>query len=438
MENISSPKYFLQQENLNTLSQLVNNIFIEREFNLARKVKIKLVHFLEKYKSYEKDFQSSFILIQNLLIKLKFFTLSSMPLDELIIFFEKHWIEQYDIPDYIGEKFSTLNNFFEIILLSLPYDERDQYKMAVIKALKNNKQTLFEGHTTNKKITVSSLLLDFDATFQENKSDTLLFLKYIDLITIKNNFKEADKEKIRHLFNFYKLLSTSSMTEQGAEEIFIFQDEGDNILKVFKKGVIEELKDKNIKKIVHDIFETYGDEVQKQIATDFSNKLLNSYKLSKINEYDIYKKLKNWPAIHTKEFEKIFHLGINKRELVSIIVSLYKLAKDGYLDEIFERDIKIKEIFKAHLAKKFTEKLAAHFEQNLREPVYLSYFLQHILKDILKLDENESAVLAIKLVNELKRAGDKQYLPIAYGDLKEGIFKWKGIVEKDDKLELEK
>lgn len=131
-----------------------------------------------------------------------------------------------------------------------------------------------------------------------------------------------------------------------------------------------------------------------------------------------------------------FHQAINSKDKNSIYLHLFVFARQGNLDEIFEHDVKIKEIFEKHLTKKFSKKIANHFEKNLREPVYMSYFLQHILKDILKLDENESAVLAIKLVNELKRAGDKQYLPIAYGDLKTGVFKWKGIMEKNDKLEL--
>ncbi len=137
-----------------------------------------------------------------------------------------------------------------------------------------------------------------------------------------------------------------------------------------------------------------------------------------------------------KELFESFHQVINSKDKDNIYLYLFVFAKKGKLDEIFEQDLKIKEIFIQHLNKKFSKKIADHFANNLREPVYLSYFLQHILKDILKLNDGESAVLAIKLVNELKRAGDKQYLPIAYGDLKIGEFKWKIILEKDDRLEL--
>lgn len=171
---------------------------------------------------------------------------------------------------------------------------------------------------------------------------------------------------------------------------------------------------------------------------NFSNKLLANYQLSTLTWSDVLLKanylLKDYKK--TKYFFKNFHDNINKKNIINIAAHLLVLAKQGHLDEIFERDVEIKDIFKNHLEKKFREKIANHFEKNLREPVYLSYFLQHILKDILKLDENESAVLAIKLVNELKRAGDKQYLPIAYGDLQTGVFKWKEIVDKDDRLEL--
>ncbi len=171
---------------------------------------------------------------------------------------------------------------------------------------------------------------------------------------------------------------------------------------------------------------------------DLNDRLLVNYQLKNLSWSDIFLKSNYVSKEYKKinEFFKNFHEQINKKDPIAITAYLLVLAKQGSLDEIFERDDKIKEIFSKHLEKKFSKKIANHFAKNLREPVYLSYFLQHILKDILKLDDNESAVLAIKLVNELKRAGDKQYLPIAYGDLQAGSFKWKAIIDKDDRLEL--
>ncbi len=176
---------------------------------------------------------------------------------------------------------------------------------------------------------------------------------------------------------------------------------------------------------------------QSDIKDDLKNKLLSNYRLDTIRWEEVRGIASKIGKLEKqKEFLLKFHQFINSRDKEGILASLLVLAKQGKLDEIFEIDKKIRDIFAQHLQKKFSEKLAQHFLQNLREPVYISYFLQHLLKDILKLDENESAVIAIKLANELKRAGDKEYLAIAYGDLSDGTFKWKTIIEEDAKLTL--
>lgn len=290
---------------------------------------------------------------------------------------------------------------------------------------KNQERVSAQQFSMNKKMTDSTLgnwLQHFIFTIRDKELNALVVSEFM---TTNGNLKlllPEEKQIIFRLLRLYQSLKLFpeglAVSVTGAWNIFPWDLE-----------VGEE------KKIVSKPVEVL---IKKEGVDCLTDNLLRSYNLRSIKWTTVEKRLSKLTEIYTQlhKFQKQFHQAINSRSKEDIVAGLMVLASQGHLDEIFERDAKIKEIYKAHLAKKFSDKLAQDMEDNLRAPVYLSYFLQHLLKDILKLNENESAVLAIKLVNELKRAGDKQYLAIAYGDLASGRFKWKTIVEKEDRLEL--
>jgi hypothetical protein len=294
---------------------------------------------------------------------------------------------------------------------------------------------------------VAELLINFANQLINKELNIITITNYLDVKQKEFGLDETIRNKIGHLLKFYKTLTTSSMDAEGAEEVVIYVDEVDHKFKALKKGVIEEIKMDNLADIEKTIATLYEIRNKNNVAESDYKFLIKAYKLTQVDWNKVVSEANKLAgAVNIQsEFQKDFHNAINTKNTLLLISYLFILARQGVLDEIFERDEKIKEIFKAHLAKKFSVKLAEHFEHNLRAPVYLSYFLQHILKDILKFDENESAVLAIKLVNELKRSVStdlgqvegKQYLSIAYGDLPTGTFKWKEIMEKDDSLELQ-
>jgi len=310
--------------------------------------------------------------------------------------------------------------FLYVILYDINFNEE------LLNNLYNNKTIFTETNLQleNKKVsgTVANWLRLFISLFGLKEFNGFTLANFFTQVKEIKNISQSDKNNLESLLKIYRNLKF--FPEVYLKNNLAFED--------FKLIPIAKIYEQKVDLTILE------NDISKKEDNDKKEKILQDY----IKYQKFINKIILKSEILLKEPDKSlhgkFHQVINDKDKSGIYLFLFIFAKQGNLDEIFERDDKIKEIFKKHLAKKFTEKIANHFEKNLREPVYLSYFLQHILKDILKLDENESAVLAIKLVNELKRAGDKQYLPIAYGDLKEGIFKWKGIVEKDDKLELEK
>ncbi len=226
--------------------------------------------------------------------------------------------------------------------------------------------------------------------------------------------KESDYQPPRSLLAIYKQI------EEIEEEIEAEQ---------YLRKILSEADDSQ---------KTPAQAGRKQPIPSNTDKLLANYKVKTFDWNQIKQTARRFYKISDREkLLQQLHQAINKRDGVKIIAALLILAKRGELDEIFVIDKKIKDIFAKHLRQKFSDKLADHFLGNLKDPVYISYFLQHLFKDILKLSENESAVIAVKLANELKKAGDKEYLSIAYGDLADGKFKWKTIARDGDKLILE-
>lgn len=432
----------LQDENIiNDFCVRADEILLTNNIEEAFAFQINFKNYLKNNPDFEQYYPQEFKLYSEYIVKFDFLLLNQKKAEKLPDFFEKHWVEQYDIPGYMERNFFDL---FDAILIALPiFEDRDEVKLKIIDSLKKNIQIIVPlarkvntiDTTSQGSMRVGELIADFEINTRGKKIDALQIAAYLNELQKQKLFSSEIRKRIEHLLNFYKILSISSLMREGAEEPYIFVDENTNELKVLKRGIEEVIQLSRSSESSTVLVEPIVVKKTDPKAVELYNKyLLRDINLKVYEKEKVrYKKLYE----NFSDFLKEFHQIINDRKKEQIIAALTVIASHGHLDEIFERDIKIKEIFKTHLAKKFTEKLAQHFEANLREPVYLSYFLQHILKDILKLNENESAVLAIKLVNELKRAGDKQYLPIAYGDLQAGIFKWKGIVEKDDRLELE-
>jgi len=349
-------------------------------------------------------------------------------------------------------------------------EERDDLKNEIKESLLKNDTIITQKNLylsdKDSRGSVANWLRYYNSIFFDEYVSNIKLQEFINSDDNLRNIDNKEKNLVAKLFYFYTKIKQSSFSFEGIED-YIFVDDGKNIGWI-KSGVFTPLKSIDQRRQVIN----YGREILKKalgenydyffgrstssefkeenisnkdkietIGGNFissSNKLLFNFKIKGFDWRETVKLSDEMDSYYGSgvKFKNEFHVGINNRDKIKITAGLLTLARRGHLDEIFERDTKIKDIFKEHLVKKFSTKLAQHFEQNLRAPVYLSYFLQHLLKDILKLDDNESAVLAIKLVNELKQAGDKQYLPIAYGDLKEGVFKWKGIVDKDDRLEL--
>ncbi len=382
---------------------------------------------------------------------------TTVPDKELVSLIDKY------IKTLLGsEDIDLWDKFREKLRSILILEDRDALKQEMRERLLKNETII-----TKQKLILGGNLVDGSVSNWLRYYNSALGIGIVGNIKLRE-FIEGDKNiekllpeerrRVEKLFYFYEKLKRSSFSFEGIEDQILVDDgktqgwiqEGE--FTIYKpsaqlKKRLSIANDILRRALGGDYYKFFGGEkiieekdkpADDGTSKDKKDQLLSNYRVASIDWGRVQETAKKIQSQFKRfdVFRKNFHGAINRRDKERILASLLVLAKQGKLDEIFEIDEKIRDIFAQHLQKKFSEKLAQHFLQNLRDPVYISYFLQHLLKDILKLDENESAVIAIKLANELKRAGDKEYLAIAYGDLSDGTFKWKTIIEEDAKLTL--
>lgn len=137
-----------------------------------------------------------------------------------------------------------------------------------------------------------------------------------------------------------------------------------------------------------------------------------------------------------ESFTKAFYQAINDRAQEKVVGALLVLASEGDLLSLFKKDRKIKNLYARHLAKKFGHEVADYFQEHVDDLAYFSYFLQHLLRDTLKIDDATAAIIAIHLLNDFQAATGKQVEMIAFGDIVAQTFKWKKVEAREGRLIL--
>jgi len=319
--------------------------------------------------------------------------------------------------------YSLSEEVVDHLLFYMDYVTLGETQDELVKKIRNNQEKIGDGvdfFDSTFIPTVQRWLSEFDNAYPiEEKRGRLEEISFMNQTQFVRRLDEEDNTILQELLEFYDIILF------GRRDVYVSEEE-------------ERFRSKTEATSVDTFVQPVTPAEGGLTASPLTDALLHNYVVRAVNWQEVVVRAQELLQIagDTTKFQLQFHQAINQRDSKEIAAYLFALAHQGKLDEIFEYDKKVRDIFYKHLVKKFSAELGAHFKSNLRQPVYLSYFLQHVLKDILKFSDNESAVIAVKLTNELKRAGDKEYLPIAYGDLETGAFKWKTIIEKDDTLDL--
>ena len=126
-----------------------------------------------------------------------------------------------------------------------------------------------------------------------------------------------------------------------------------------------------------------------------------------------------------KEFKNIFYQSINANDEVKVIGMLMIVFQTG-VKKFFIGDKRYEDFLNSFLSKKGPEEIK-EFEQNKVSEKYVILFIRLILEKKLKFDEDKSAMIGESLGSLAIKAGEQEFLDIAYGDEELNKFMWKGL-----------
>ena len=389
-------------------------------FDLVSEARL-LANFLEKKLSANAVEQPEDELgYQELLAKAKFIALPMLDAGEIVNLFQENFTLIFEMPDYdLWKKIKTK------LIATAKFEERDILKKKIGAALSVNDQSLTEGRvvlgSTEVRGTVKNWLMDARQTLGSGKMEIVQLSQYLINSANTKKLSEEDRRKVDYLLKFYEKTKESSIDLGGMEEITIFEVDG--ALDAYEEGITErigrEIKDK--------VAALRGAETTAEIK----NEIQSRYRGDEAEEKKVVAEMKKIQKAAVGDFKKMADAlfqaipgpgrAINKIYFVAI---LKVLAEEGKLEKLMD-DERFSGMIISYLKAK--EKLSelAGFKANPRASQYISALLQHLLKDVMGMNDDDSGRLGMQIFNTLakKGAGDK-YQGVVYFDLEKKEFAW--------------
>lgn len=185
-----------------------------------------------------------------LLRRLKFLALPLLSDEETINLFEKDLAFAWQLDSFTDEESYDFNQKLKYKLTSVLLWERDEFKIRLINAMKNNQQRissesieLGSGHQVAP--TMANWLKDYIDRIGID-TDTLKQTNY--LINSLNTKKLTDDERsiLRQVIHLYEKLKISSATPEGIEEDLVYIDKNGQ-MKILHNGQFINFQDLNKK-----------------------------------------------------------------------------------------------------------------------------------------------------------------------------------------------
>jgi hypothetical protein len=410
--DLNSPKI------LEAFKWRVNQAVLFDSLQIARQIILNLPEMLVATPVVSPEDQFTY---QDILIKAKFIALPLLHEKEIVELIQNNFIQIFDLPDYdLWKKIKT-----KLITLS-QFEDRDSFKKELKEALLKNEQVLTIENLIlggkSVKGTVKNWLTDYHQVLGTEKVEALKLYQY--LVSGENTKKLSvqSKKNLDYLLKFYEKLKISSVKFEGIEESIIFNVDGE--LDFFAEGITEMIG-RDAKEIVSQL---EGMEAAAEIRNEIEARYRgNEEEIRKINE----EKAKILESING-DFEKLASLlfkaitprpgKIPNKVQVEAILEIF--IDQGQLEDLLEEK-KFNEMMVAFFREKGREIDLEGFKVNPRAPQYVSVFLQHILKDMVGLSEDESGKIGMRLFNLLMKKGkDSKYQGLVYFDLEKREFRW--------------
>lgn len=369
--------------------------------------------------------------INHEIIVLRWLAIDRIVDEEVKNLFQEHLWEAFDI-DF--ELLRQLKSRF----LFIPQKQRDNYKNELLESLRKNNQLISEQAYINNQgqkliNTIGTWLKEYFSLAGAEPLTTIQILNFYRENKNFNNLTSEQQVKLRKLINLVEWLKHSTFSLKGSPEDFSFLFEGKyyGVIDGQIYGAGEKIKTPLAEGLTIEESTTISKTTPLSASQfkDFQDnyeKLLSQL-IDKEQLRNIREKLPNAPAIIINNFKNQVAL----KDLNGIIASLEKLISLNGLEALIKN---FKESFAAYLESRFGQGSGKIINQ--LTPEVLGLFLQFLFINQLKISQESGAVLSLYLANVLAKTGEKQFLPMVYGDVKSGTFKWREIVLENGQLKF--
>lgn len=366
---------------------------------------------------------------ESIILSLRAVALASLSEKEVIDFFEKDIQEVLVVEDLdILEKVK-----FRVIVFS-DFSYRDKFKRKLREALYRNKKIIGSGQILLDKQKVRPTVVNWLKKYAQlagpKPANKIVQNQFLTLDSDVLKLTDKNKKALRSLVYLFEYLKTSSMTPEGLEDPVLFNIGGK--LKVLKQGNFEDVKLPS--SAVLD-FDQVDDDNSKSILGGKSEQENLVMKKEILEAYQGNNKLQKAIAKEIKKLDKKF--GSDKEALRAeffqttqkgnanrTVGALMLMTQNNELLEFIGEDPKLNKFLSAIWEKQYGADLVADFKINPTNIKYVKMFLQYVLEQRLKMDENDAARVGLQIGNAFAALGKKSYNKMAYFDVKTKEFNW--------------
>lgn len=367
---------------------------------------------------------------EKLIVLSKWEALNFLPERDIIGLFTEHFKEALETPDYDAwDKLSAK------LVSMLVYEERDALKRNIADALMKNQQKITDQELVfqESKVTptIANWMKDYVRFMGTGQLDKL---KQAEYFSDNKNMAALDvptREKMMKVFNFYERIKLSSLTLEGVEEtIPVPEDEWGEAEGVIRSGRFEPDDPKFIKEYNENLYAVFPERKAEELLLKEKAALESTPEEEKKAAAEEEALTKKTGGVTEKIYEELYQNLVPPQpgkapNAATVTAALRILAKTGGLIDLFEKDKRFNDFLVNHLKEKGRTREMGDFKVYPKAPQYLGIFLQHVLKDILKMNEAVSARFGMQLINLLKKAGgDSKYGRLIYFDEVKETFGW--------------
>ncbi len=398
---------------------------------------------------------------EKVLFKLKAICLMFLADKEIVELLRTRAADLLKLPGY------NLADKLKAKLVRIWISDRDAYKLELRQALEACKQFLTEEKITvagqQQEPSVSNWLKDYIRAIGTGPAESL---KKAEFFTENPNVKRLNKEEkkvLTDLINIYERLKLSSNEPEGLEEVISFS-EGEKHF-VMREGRIEEIKpDPLLVKIQAmqteerlslgetesyssakamedkeegETEESLGEPEEKTVSPQAKQQaLIDKYHQSVTELFEnekVKSHLQNLQNAKAIDIVKNLESASDKKDKDSALACLASLISKGQFT--FLEQASVYKEWQAGFLKNHPGIEAVNLTNKEQREILSGQFIKALLTDKLGLESQQSSMAGMHLAKQLlKEQGQKNYLNMAYADLKSSLFKWREVVVEDGRL----